>query len=73
MAEKLKKLYRAVWKFLLAGLGEYPDKIGGYHGCLPWHRSSSLKIQGNCTQLFAIAAAIDEAMAEEATVPYIDN
>ena len=70
MAAKLNKIYRAVWGFLPMGLGEYPDKIGGYHGCLPWHRSSSLKLQGNCIQLPAIAAAINEAMAEEATVPY---
>lgn len=70
MAEKLKKLYRAVWGFLLTGVGEYPDKIGGYHGCLPWHRSSSLKMKGNWAKLPAIPAAINKAMAEEATVPY---
>lgn len=70
MAAKLNKIYRGVWGFLPMGLGEYPDKIGGYHGCLPWHRSSSLKLQGNWAKLPVIPAAINKAMAEEATVPY---
>ena len=70
MAEKLIKIYRAVRGLLPMGLGEYPDKIGGYHGCLPWCRSSSLNLQGNGIQLPAIAYAINGAMAEEATVPY---
>jgi hypothetical protein len=33
------------------GLREYPDKIEGYHGCLPWYHSSSLKMQGNWIKL----------------------
>lgn len=70
MAAELKKLYHAACKFVLTGLGEYPDKIGGYHGCPLWHHGCSLKMQGCCIQLPAIAAACDEAMAKKATVPY---
>jgi len=70
MAAKLITYFRNFWGFLSTLLREYPDKIGGYHGCLPWHRSSSLKMKGNWAKLPAIPAAINKAMAEEATVPY---
>jgi len=70
MAEKLDKIYRKARGFLpMRRLGEYPDKIGGYHGCLPWHHGSSLKLQGNRTKLPEVTAAINEAMEERATVP----
>ena len=32
---------------IMAGLGEYPDKIEGYHGCSAWRGGSSLKLRGN--------------------------
>ena len=48
MAEKLEKYDRTLqWGFLPAVLGEYPDKKGGYHGCLKWWSSSSLKLRGS--------------------------
>jgi hypothetical protein len=40
------------------GLGEYPDKIGGYHGCLPWYSSSSLKLRGNWVELPILRAVM---------------
>ncbi len=64
MATKLKYIYRTVWGFLLTGLREYPDKIGGYHGCLPWRRSSSLKLQGKREKLAVITVAVNGAMAK---------
>jgi hypothetical protein len=50
-------------------LGEYPDKIGGYHGCQPWLRSSSLKMQGNWIKLPVLRVALNEAVANNATGP----
>jgi len=69
MAEKLNKIYRAVRGFLLTGLREFPDKIGGYHGCLPWYSSSSLKLKGNRAKLPAIPVVVDEAMARKRSYP----
>ncbi len=69
MAAKLNYIYRAVWEFMLAGLGEFPDKIWGYHGCWSWHRSSSLKLQGRYIQMPAIPVAIDDALVIKRLYP----
>ena len=71
MAERLKRMYRHMRGFLSGGLGEYPDKIGGYHGCSMRQRSSSLKLQGRCVKLPAITAVINQAMMEKVTAPHI--
>jgi hypothetical protein len=69
MAAELDKIHHTLRGFAPPGLGEYPDKIGGYHGCLTWRRSSSLKLQGNWLKLSAVPVAIDKAMAENMTGP----
>jgi hypothetical protein len=58
MAAEISKSYRTLRERQPMGLGEYPDKIGGYHGCLPWYSSSSLKLQGNWIQLPVLRAGI---------------
>ena len=70
MAAKLITDFRKFWGFLFTILREYPDKIGGYHGCLSWYRSSSLKLVGICIQMPAIPAANKETLTEERTMPY---
>ena len=71
MATKLITMLNALSDFLPLGLREYPDKIGGYHGCLSRCHGSSLKPEGIDIQMPAIPVAINRVAAEERTIPYI--
>jgi hypothetical protein len=58
MAAEISARYRTLRESQLMGLREYPDKIGGYHGCPLWHSSSSLKLQGNWIPLPVLRAGM---------------
>ena len=70
MAEGLNYTFHNVRGSQSKGLREYPDKIGGYHGCPLWQRSSSLKLQGKCKNLPGFTAVIEQAITGKATMPY---
>lgn len=69
MAERLKFTYSNVRDSQSKRLREYPDKIGGYHGCSLWRRSSSLKLQGKCKNMPVFTTNIEQAIAEKRPHP----
>jgi hypothetical protein len=71
MATKLINMLNALSDYLSLGLREFPDKIGGYHGCLSWCHGSSLKLEGIDIQMLAVHVAINRVTVKERTVPYI--
>jgi hypothetical protein len=58
MAAEISTGYQALPESPPTGLREYPDKIGGYHGCLSWYSRSSLKMQDNWISLPVLRAGM---------------
>jgi len=58
MAAEISTRYQTLRESPPTGLGEYPDKKGGYHGCLSWYGRSSLKLQDNWVSLPVLRAGM---------------
>jgi hypothetical protein len=58
MAAEITTRYQTLRESPLTGLREYPDKIGGYHGCLSRYNRSSLKLQDNWIPLPVLRAGM---------------
>jgi len=68
MAAEVNRIRQALRGFLPVVLGESPDKKGGYHGCPPRQRGSSLKLRGKRGKLPAIPVAVFK-VADDRTEP----
>ena len=69
MAAELNKTHGRSPGGPAGGLREYPDEIGGYHGCPSGRRSSSLKMEGVRVPAPARLKAFQD-VAAPATVPW---
>lgn len=54
----MTQIHRELRGFWPMGVGEYPDEIEGYLGCLPYYGRSSLRLWGNCIQSPLLSVAI---------------